>query len=265
MTKAEQVEVLDDLDKSIEEAMGETNEEPAPQEGENPEVEKPKATEETPEPEAEKKPKEDGFQKRINKVTEDKWNAVRKAEKLQSELDELRERPQAELIEPKLEDFDYDEQKHNDALVDYRVNSKLQDDRNKQKEANAKQAQADATNKFSENSVKFAEDKPDFKDVLNKVPVLQPTVLSAIMEDKQGPALAYYLGTHLDKADQIVSMNPIAAAIEIGKISAKLSEPKQIKPSSAPDPIEEIVSGGVVESDIGDEMSIDRWMQKHNP
>lgn len=264
MNEAEQVEPLNELDQKIEDAMKEDNEESAPQLEEVPAVETPKNTAEGTQ-EAEK-PKEDGFQKRINKVTADKWEATRRAEAAEAKLAEMQtaQAPQ-QTVEPKLEDFDFDEQAHNSALIDYKVDQKAQSLQKQQQDIQTEQAQAEITRKFTENSAKFAEDKPDFNDVLGKVPVLQPAVLNELMSRENGPELAYFLGTHSDVADEIIRMNPVAAGIKIGEISRKLVEPKQIKPSSAPDPIEPVSSGGVVESDIGEEMSMDAWMNKYNP
>lgn len=262
MTQAEQVEPLNELDQKIEDALRESNEESAPQLEEVPAVEIPKETVE--EVQEAEKPKEDGFQKRINKVTADKWEATRRAEAAEAKLAEMQQAPK-QSAEPTLEDFDYDEQKFNSALIDYKVDLKAQSLQQQQQDSQAEQQKARTTQKFTENSAKFAEGKPDFNEVLGKVPTLQPAVLNELMSRENGPELAYFLGTHADIADSIINMNPVAAGIKIGEISRKLAEPKQIKPSSAPDPIEAVTSGGVVESDISDEMSISDWMAKHNP
>ena len=265
MNNAEQVEPISELDLKIKEALEEANEESAPQLEEVPEVEKPEETAEETKPE-DNKPKEDGFQKRINKVTADKWEATRRAEAAEAKLAEMQTAPPStQSGEPQLEDFDYDEQKFNSALIDYKVDLKAQSLQQQQQDSQVKQAKSEATRRFTENSAKFAVDKPDFNEVLGKVPTLQPAVLDELMSRENGPELAYFLGSHADIADSIINMNPVAAGIKIGEISRKLAEPKQIKPSSAPEPIEAVSSGGTVESDISDEMSIDDWMSKHNP
>lgn len=264
MTKAEQVEPLNELDQKIEDALKETNEDPAPQLEEVPAVETPEQT--VKEVQEAEKPKEDGFQKRINKVTADKWEATRRAEAAEAKLAEMQAAPApTQAVEPKLEDFDYDESKFNSALIDYKVDLKAQSFNQQQQDTQKEQAQADLTKNFTDNSAKFAEGKADFMEVLGKVPTLQPAVLNELMARDNGPELAYFLGTHSDIADDIIRMNPVAAGIKIGEISRKLAEPKQIKPSSAPDPIEPVSAGGVVESDIGGEMSMDDWMTKYNP
>ena len=265
MTQAEQVEPISELDQKIQDALTETKEESAPQLEEVPAVEKPKELAEEAKLEVEK-PKEDGFQKRINKVTADKWEATRRAEAAEAKLAEMQTSQTPKLSEePKLEDYDYDEALHTSALIDYKVDLKAQSITQQQQDTQKEKAKSEITRKFTENSALFAVDKADFNEVLGNVPVLQPSVLDEIMVRDNGPELAYFLGTHSDIADSIIQMNPVAAGIKIGEIARKLAEPKQIKPSSAPEPIEAVSSGGVVESDISDEMSIEDWMKKHNP
>lgn len=262
MNEAEQVEPLNELDQKIKDALKETDGEPAPQLEEVPEVEKPEVTAEEPTEHI----LSDRAQKRINKVTADKWEATRRAEAAEAKLAEIQQAPtQQPTEEPKLEDYDFDEAKHTSALIDYKVNLKAESITKQQQDNQAQQSKTETLRKFTENSTAFAEKNTDFNEVLGKVPVLQPSVLNELMSRDNGPELAYFLGNHLDIADKIVNMNPVAAGIKIGEISQKLAEPKQIKPSSAPDPIEAVSSGGVVETDISDEMSINDWMKKHNP
>lgn len=266
MNEAEQVEPLNELDQKIEDALKEDNEESAPQLEEVPAVETPKETaEETQEGE---KPKIDGTQKRINKITADKWEATRRAEAAEAKLAEMQAtQAPTQTVEPKLEDpdIDFDEAKYTTALIDFKVNLKAESLQKQQQDKQVEQAKTEAAKKFADNCATFGAEKTDFNDVLGSVPVLQPSVLQELMTMENGPELAYFLGNNQDIANNIARMNPVAAGIKIGEISRKLSEPKQIKPSSAPEPIEPVSSGGVVETDIGEEMSMDAWMTKYNP
>lgn len=264
MTKenlAEQSEAggIDDL---INEALAEDKPESAPAREDKPEVEKPEViVEESEEPE-----EVNSFQKRINKVTADKWEEKRRADALQEELDKLKSaQPQTQSTDkPELESFDYDEASYQEALIDWKIQQRQAEAQKQQQLAKETESKQAAIKVFDERAAAFSADKPDFAEVLGKVPTLQPAVLSALMLDEKGPELSYYLGNNLDVADKVASMNPVAAAIELGKISEKLAKPKQIKPSSAPEPIEPIASGGTVSSSMGDDMPIDEWMKKFN-
>ena len=242
------------FDDEVESAINDDAiEDSAPQSEDAPEVEKPEEQAEDAILE-EEKPKEDGFQKRINKVTADKYEQQRRADGLQAELDSLKatNKP-APAKEPKLEDYDFDVEAHTMAMIDYKVDQKVNqkaDSLTKQQQDNqVEKAKADTTRKFTENSAAFAEKNKDFNEVLGKVPVLQSSVLNELMEMENGPELAYFLGNHLDIADSIVNMNPVAAGIKIGEIARKLAEPKQVKQSNAPAPIEPLKSGGKAATD----------------
>jgi len=246
MNEAEQVDSGITLDNDN--VTEEINEESVPQLEEAPEVEKPE------EPAEEL----DGVQKRINKITFDKHEEQRRADKLQAELDELKaKQPATTQAEPKLEDYDYDEQAYNSALISYKVkqtaSEMVSDQRKLEQERQAKIEQEKVTANFNEKVAVFAKDKPDYVEAVSKIPILQPSVLDGLMRDENGAELVYHLANNLDVADQIVNMNPINAMYELGKISSRLSKVEPIKPSSAPDPIEPLKSNGITAKDRGPE------------
>ena len=63
--------------------------------------------------------------------------------------------------------------------------------------------------------------------------------------------MIYHLGENLDLADKVANMSPSNAMMEIGRISVSMNAAKNIKPSTAPDPIEPISSGGSISQDRG--------------
>lgn len=195
---------------------------------------------------------QDGVQKRINKITADKWVEKDRADKLQAELDKIKgSQNNVATSEPQIEDFDFDDAKFNSALIDYKVDAKIQA-MEKSRESLSSQDEARKTAEaFNLKVAEFSQDKTDVSEVLQRVPTLQPAVLSAIMNDGKSVDIAYYLGKHLDFADKVSQMNPISAAIEIGKLSEKFNAVKSIKSSSAPEPIEPMSSGGATTKDRG--------------
>lgn len=251
---AEKVDSGITFDDEVDNAINEdATEESAPQLDENPAVETPEGTETETKPEKHS----DKFQDRINKVTADKYRESRRGDTAEARVVELEAQLAATKTptrEPQASDpdIDYDEDKLLQAKINYGVQQAVaetnKDTQQKDEQRRTEQSKADLTRKFTDNSAKFAADKPDFNDVLTRVPTLQPSVLDAVMERENGPELAYFLGKHLDIADQIIGMNPVAAGIKIGEISRKLAEPKQIKPSGAPDPINPIKAGGDLSS-----------------
>ena len=189
------------------------------------------------------------FQKRINKVTADKFAEKRRADELARQLEEIQQStPQTPSTgAPKLEDFDYDESKHQDALIDYKVNLKAQEITQQGQQAQIDQQRAQNQNVFDAKVETFTADAPDYQDVIGRIPPLAQETLDAIVQSEDGPKIAYYLGQHLDIADEIASMPPVLAAMKLGAISAQLSADKPtIKKSAAPDPIEQVTSGGTI-------------------
>lgn len=215
--------------------------------------------ESAPEPEIEKvepEVKEDGFQKRINKVTADKYAEKRRADDLQRKIDEMETaRPAAVKGDaPKLEDFDYDESAFNAAVIDHKVNEAVNRQVATQNESAKNASAQEAQNAFNERIVEFGKD--DFNEVASSVPQLPTGVAEALVSSDNGAELIYHLGTHLDQADKLANMTPNQAIMELGRISANLSAQPNIKTSAAPDPITPISSGGSLSKDIG-EMSME--------
>ena len=211
----------------------------------------------------EEKPAVDGFQKRINKVTADKHDALRERDALQAKLDQLENKPAVEVDAkaPTLEDFEYDEDAFNKATVSHQVKQELQKQANATQQANDKVTAQQGVDKFNEQINTLGKD--DFSEKAGAIPNLPAGVADALMQVDNGAEMIYHLGTHLDKADALANMTPAAAMMELGRLSVEMNKKPEIKPSAAPDPIEPLQSGSALSSDIGDEMSIDQWMAKH--
>ena len=251
---ADAVAELDQLDQMIEDAI---NEEPAPQEDETPEVEKPKA----------KTGEEDSnIQKRFNKITADKWDAINRAKQLEEENERLKQqqvvKPQVDG-KPTLEQFDYDDEQYQEALIDWKVNQKAAEITQQQQEQLKKQEQSQVISDFNARALEFAKGKTDFNDALAAIPTLNPLVLDSLMAMDNGPEVAYFLGNHLDVADQLASLNPVNGGIKLGELSHKLRSSKP-KISNAPDPIEPVTGGAAIETSIDAEIPIEEWMSKFN-
>lgn len=206
----------------------------------------------------------DGFQKRINKVTADKYEETRRADALQARLDKLENNPAAKVDAkaPTLEDHDYDEDAFNQANVSYQVQQELAKQANKTKQAQANAKAQQGVEKFNKQITALG--KEDFSEKASAIPNLPEGVADALMQVENGAEMIYHLGTHLDKADALANMTPIQAMMELGRLSVEMNKKPEIKPSAAPEPIKPLQAGSALSSDIGDEMSIEAWMAKHN-
>lgn len=195
-----------------------------------------------------------GPQKRIDELTWHRRNAERQNRQLQSELAQLREqlaqsaRPQAEQRnEParaskKLADFDYDEEKYQAYLEDAvaekaaaKAEAKL---REKQERERSESSRKDHMAKFREREAKLRGELEDYEDYAYTAPIDSITDLVLAMDE--GPRIAYYLGKNPETAARINSLPPNLAAVELGRIDARLAierEQAKAKPvSKAPPP-----------------------------
>lgn len=208
------------------------------------------------------------FQAKVNKQTARYYAEKRQKDALAEENARLKAQiPQAASTvatgEPKLEDFDYDDTAYQAALVQHHVAVALAEDRQKQAQQAQVSAQETTFNTFQQKVAEFTKQAPDFHEVTGLVPDLQPETLEAVMQHEKAPEIAYYLGKHLDVADQIVQMTPIQAAIKLGEISAQLTAtPKTVKTSAAPEPVNPIVGGGSI-SKAQEDMTIEELEALH--
>ena len=189
------------------------------------------------------------IQKRINKITAEKYAEKRRADEAERKLNEQQAQApqiQTQSNEPKLEDFDYDEAAHTSALIDYRVNLKAEQIQQQQQQAQSQAQVRQTADNFNTKVAAFAEKATDYEQIVANIPQLPEETLNAVMQSDKGPELAYYLGKHLDVADEIATASPMVAAMKLGQISAQLTATtKTVKQSAAPEPIDPVGSGGV--------------------
>ena len=162
------------------------------------------------------------FQKRINDLTRDKYEAKREADSVRAEAQELREllaRVQAgESVEAPANDVRTLVQQEAQRLIAERT--------------------------FDETCNKVYEDgKREFKDFDAAVGNLQLVgvgreFLELATTSDAGAKLLHHLGSHLEEAERIASLPPVQMARELTKLEFKLNQKPAPKPvSNAPAPI----------------------------
>ena len=206
----------------------------------------------------------DGFQKRINKVTADKYEETRRADALQARLDKLENNSvdKVDAKAPTLEEYEYDDEAFNKANLSFHVQQEMQKQTDLQGQAAANVKAQQGVEKFNEQITALG--KEDFSEKASAIPNLPNGVADALMQVDNGAEMIYHLGTHLDKADALANMTPAAAMMELGRLSVEMKTKPEIKTSAAPEPIEPLQSGSSLPSEIGDDISIDAWMNKYN-
>jgi hypothetical protein len=188
-------------------------------------------------------------QKRFNKITAKAYAEKQRADELQRKLDERQAEPQKASAAPKLEDFDYDDDLHRSALIRYEVAEGMKAQTEESQRA-TRSASVQAEQE-SFNNLVVGLGKSDFDEVSRNIPPLDPSLVKELMSTKEGVAMIYHLGTHLDVANRISEMSPFKAIAEMTRISDKLNAKPKVKLSAAPDPIEPLNSGGSISKERG--------------
>lgn len=220
-------------------------------------------------------PPEDKIQKRFDKLTKEKYDAQRRADRLAWELEQLKSQPAkpepVAPVKPTLESSGYDEDKYQTAVIEYakqvaraEAAAALQEDRDRQ-------AQAGKQSEFEKRQAEFAKSKPDYVEKVmenQSLPITQ-TMADVIRESDVGPQVAYHLAENPEIAASIAKLPPLVQAREIGRIEARIEAQKAApapKVSSAPPPSSKIeasdASVSVKTTDpASDKLSDEEWFR----
>lgn len=197
----------------------------------------------TSEDDAQHPKKNKGVGKRINELTKEKHEALRRAEAAERERDELRSKatkPEQAHAKPEgkptLEQFDYDYEAYTDALSDWKIDQKLSErDQRSLEEANKSKIEEQSKAVQSRIDAYAAKDPDGWKEALTAPINYTQTMVETLRESEIGPEMGVYLARNLDEAEQISRMNPVAAARALGRIEAKLeSTQAEAKPKVDP-------------------------------
>lgn len=148
--------------------------------------------------------------------------------------------------EPRLEDYETYEQ-YTRALARYEAKELIAAERAEEAKRNAEAASKAKADSWQER-IEAARDKyEDFDDALESITVpITDAVQEAILESPMGADIAYHLANNPKELQRLGKLSAVQAAIEIGKLEAKLTTPKPAekkpKVSAAPDPIKPVGS-----------------------
>ena len=76
----------------------------------------------------------------------------------------------------------------------------------------------------------------DFDDTIRSDPYTTHSMAIAIMDDERGPEIAYFLAKSPDESRRIASLNPVAQAKEIGRLSARFAAQTKRETAAPPPP-----------------------------
>jgi hypothetical protein len=225
------------------------------------------------------------FQKRMNEMTARYRSEERERQALAQERDLLRQQLQQQQVkEPEkaktLEDFGYDESKYQAYLFDKAEQRAVEAAKRVRIEEQTEAQKASRLRKFREREIEFEKANPDYRDIAYTAPINE-AVAGLLTELDTGPELAHYLGKNKSVALALNDLPPHVAAIELGRIDARLSSEKAAKAaaleaakaakavSKAPSPAATLEASGDPSSVKADEPESDHlsdaeWTRRRN-
>ena len=225
------------------------------------------------------RPKQDGLQKRFDKLTWEKHELARERDWLRQQIAQRNTpttsdtaAPEAPKPPPKLADFNYDEDAYQKALVEHVKGETARQVREDLRKEQAEQAKRQKAETFSSRERAFASKHSDYLELTrdSSLPITQ-TMVDLVQDAEAGPDVLYYLANNRDEAARIAQMDEKSAARAIGRIEAKLETPAPPPPppkpvSKAPPPPPQIeTSESAVRisttSPDSDKLSDDEWVR----
>ena len=205
------------------------------------------------------------FQKRINELTRNQWEARREAERLRQENEVLRQHYQQAQRQTEAPDPDVDPKAYIAHLAREEARQIVEAERAQWQQQQAQQQQHEVGQQFAARIDAYAAEHPDFYDALNAVDSIlgaHPAV-EVIATSEHGAAVTHYLGQHLDEAARIAQLPPLQAAAHIARLEARLSAPKQKPVTAAPAPAPTV--GGVSAAPRNPEnLGVNEWIAWRN-
>ncbi len=214
----------------------------------------------------EKKKTSPGVQKKINKLTGKVYAERNRADAAEARLREIEQNSvPTQTGPPTLEDFDYDEDQYQKAVIDHQVTAALSKrDIDNQKRSIAQERESrnrDFNQRVSESGIPQEDYLDSISNIRDSQIPISAELVDAMQMDANGPHVTKYLGDNLDVLDKISNMPPVQAALEIGKISANIAVNRTKKTTNAPDPVQTAGGSNVKMSKNVEDMDMDAIMQ----
>lgn len=208
-------------------------------------------------------------QERINQITREKYEERRAREEAEKKLAEY----EAKLAEhenqippkPKYDEYDTDEAY--ESAVRAHERKVVEVENRRQQGAQTQQQQDDA---FEASKQKIQQSLMEAKHIPGLMEIAQDPqlpidrdMIEVLSDSDKAAEIIYHLGTHLDKAYEIMQMSPARKTRELLKLESEIEKPTPKKVTTAPNPPDPI---GGSEGSFKDpkDMSMDEWVAYRN-
>lgn len=200
------------------------------------------------------------FQKRVNELTREKYEARRQAEQLQQRLQQL-EQEVSQYRQTPAPDPQYDPEGYIAHIAETRAREFIERERSQLSQQQEEQRFHAMASDYGQRADAFAETHPDFAEAAANFGHIigeNYAVAEVLFASEHGPAVVHYLGTHLDEAAKVASLPPHLATAHIARIEARVSAPKTKPVTHAPAP-PPTVGGGSTLPGIRDGMDYEAY------
>lgn len=203
-------------------------------------TEEPKSEE--PAPEEDRPHKKGGYQRKIERLERQLEQALSIVSRVApNAVPEPQEPAPQDAGKPRPDDFESHEQ-WVEALTDWKTEQRERDRARDEEQRRSQDLQNQIQSTFQERYQAASKAHPDFEDLFEEraesIPT-SPVMQQAVIESELGAELMYHFLKNPNDAARIAALPPVKAAIEIGKLEAKLATPEPPKPkptSQAPKP-----------------------------
>ena len=148
------------------------------------------------------------------------------------------------------------------------LSAKMSQERQSIEATRSQEAKISKFKEYEKRVADFASTVPDFHDVIETSPDIPAGVLSlveeAVLDSDVGPQMVYALAKDEDLLLRIARMSPTRAAIELGKLEARLTQTKPKTQTNAPAPITRLKGGGASAPKDISKMSMEEYRAYRN-
>lgn len=200
------------------------------------------------EPDPSKLPK--GVQKRIDKLTQQRYEREARIRELEAKIAESERQAQESQPEPDPTQFDTWE-KYLDAKVKHEADKRI---REIEGQRTIQQKNAERLARFNERAATVRQQNPDFDAVLQSAATgVSDVVMETILDEDDGPSVALYLARNPTELYRLNAMNERQQVLELGRISARLSaKMPERKVTNAPPPPPAVKAAGGTQKSVSD-------------
>ena len=213
----------------------------------------------------------------IDQLTREKYEARRAAEEAQRQMAEMQQylqqhQPMPQVTDmPKLEQFDYDTTRYEQAIQQWHVNNLQQEQMRQQQTLEQQQQYAAAMREQQLLQAKVAEGTKKYPDFAEKVnnPSLPPlrevnrAAFDTVIQSDAATDIAYYLASNPVEVYAFADMTPAQAIKRVAQLEAKLeANPPAVKRMPPKPP--STVRGTSNAVDDPSKLSTEEWIERRN-